>query len=982
MKIKTLLLPILALTIMVALGACSSEELIPTPTLQEEEAHTLLLTASMPGEDVATRVGLTQESDKSITLTWEADDELQLVFVQGNKKVTNTAKVASMSPNKKKATFKIYTPKEIDLRTLFDLYGVYGAGTIDITGTNPVVTLPTNPGGATSLADVQNRKDVMLSFQTLAVDVNGEPISVVFSHLGSLFCITVKNTSTQSLKSITGVSLDGINNPDNQKWAYNSGASGQTYDLVNNEFLNPVSASNFIAFTPAKNSIPVNETVTFWGWYPPLPGVHWPELEIGLSVSSGGSPALLAGRNTLPARTSETAAGKSYYFYAAWDGAELNFTNESFTNELTIDVAEMGTLNSLLSATQKANTTKLTLTGQINEADYEVMKSQMPSLKHVDLSKVISYEGVTVNKIPDSAFGSFDPTNQENSFEDTNQIIQTIILPQSTTVIGVNAFSGCMGITSALIIPDNVTTIGDMAFATSGFTGTLTIPNKVATIGGLAFTGSNLSGLIFQDGSNLTSIGEGAFMQCVNLTGKLNLPASLVEIGDGAFSDCRFSGSLSIPDKVTKIGDSAFYGSKFTGPLIIPKEVIAIGDHAFQFCGFTGSLSFQDGSKLEAIGRLSFYDCGFTGPLVPPSNLQTIGDKAFQSCEGFTSNIVFPSTLTSIGESSFISCDLVDAFQFMSVTPAEYGDIMLPEYKTVYVPAGTVETYETKWGTNAIRHTLVGVIDVPAMGSLSTLLSESGASLANISSLRVTGEVNLADFVVMKSMSNLTYLDLKDVTCEANKIPDSAFGYSNITGAANTKIETIIFPESITSIGSRAFQSCTGLSGSLTIPDKVTSIGSSAFQGCTGFKENLSLPGELNTIGTYAFVDCAGFTGSLVIPNNVTTIGNYAFNNCKGFTDLTLSDKLTTIGSNAFSDCDKIAGTVVFPATLTSVGSKGFYASYKITTFQFLGETVVPYTNQMLVSERSKTIQVPSAVLDAYKAALGWSTYPGTIVGY
>ena len=978
---KKKLFPILTLTIIIFFGACSNEEILQDQNsgTKPGSERTLSLTASMPTEPT-TRVGLEQKADKTIALTWEMDDELQLAFVQGDNKAKSIAKVMSISPDKKKASFDIKIPDGFDTG-VFDLYGVYGGG--GLSDANPTqAQLPTNAGNTTSLggdeaSSVQNRKDVMLYFESKGIEVNKPQASVMFQHLGSLFSFTLQNNGSSAMDDIKEVRLSSDDTTN--KWGYNTGAGNQIYDFIDG-FQNKVEGSDYyIYFGAESKSFEAGQPVTLWAWYPPLPEVSWPALKIELVKTDN---SIIASANALPARTNPTTAAKSYYFYAAWDGAELNFTNDVFTNELTIDVAEMGTLVTLLSPTQKSIVKKLTVTGQINKADYDVMKQDMPSLTYVDLSQVTSYEGSTLNKIPDSAFGSFDMTSEENPFEDANQIIQTVILPQSATVIGANAFSGCMGITSTLIIPDNVTTIGDMAFAASGFTGTLTIPNKVATIEGMAFTGSNLNGLIFQDGSNLTSIGEGAFMQCVNLTGKLNLPASLVEIGDGAFSDCRFSGSLSIPDKVTKIGDSAFYGSKFTGPLIIPKEVIAIGDHAFQFCGFTGSLSFQDGSKLEAIGRLSFYDCGFTGPLVPPSNLQTIGDKAFQSCEGFTGNIVFPSTLTSIGESSFISCDLVDAFQFMSVTPAEYGDIMLPEYKTVYVPAGTVETYETKWGTNAIRHTLVGVIDVPAMGSLSTLLSESGASLANISSLRVTGEVNLADFVVMKSMSNLTYLDLKDVTCEANKIPDSAFGYSNITGAANTKIETIIFPESITSIGSRAFQSCTGLSGSLTIPDKVTSIGSSAFQGCTGFKENLSLPGELNTIGTYAFVDCAGFTGSLVIPNNVTTIGNYAFNNCKGFTDLTLSDKLTTIGSNAFSDCDKIAGTVVFPATLTSVGSKGFYASYKITTFQFLGETVVPYTNQMLVSERSKTIQVPSAVLDAYKAALGWSTYPGTIVGY
>lgn len=280
---------------MVALGACSNEELMTdaNPDAKPHTGRTLSYTAAMPGEGVTTRVGLTQEDDKTITLTWQADDELQLAFVQGDIKAKNIAKIASMSADKKKATFEIELPEEIDLEAVFNLYGVYGAGTIDITGTNPIVTLPTDPGSAESLTDVQNRKDVMLSFQSLSVDINGEPISVLFTHLGSLFSITVKNSSTESLEGLYTASLKGINNSDNQNWAYNAGIGNQTYDLVNKTFQNATSAGNIISFSKIKNTVPSDGTFTSWGWYPPLPSVHWPQLQLGLVIYNTGNPLRL-----------------------------------------------------------------------------------------------------------------------------------------------------------------------------------------------------------------------------------------------------------------------------------------------------------------------------------------------------------------------------------------------------------------------------------------------------------------------------------------------------------------------------------------------------------------------------------------------------------------------------------------------------------------------------------------------------------------
>ena len=46
-------------------------------------------------------------------------------------------------------------------------------------------------------------------------------------------------------------------------------------------------------------------------------------------------------------------------------------------------------------------------------------------------------------------------------------------------------------------------------------------------------------------------------------------------------------------------------------------------------------------------------------------------------------------------------------------------------------------------------------------------------------------------------------------------------------------------PDSVTSIGSWAFEGCTSLQG-ITIPDSVTSIGERAFEGCTSLQSIIS----------------------------------------------------------------------------------------------------------------------------------------------
>ena len=166
---KKNLLHITTLAIMVLLAACSNDEIFekndsnPAPNT----GRTLSLTAAMPGDksdNPTTRVGLEQLGDKSIDLTWEDGDELQLAFVQGETKIKGIARVKNITGEGKKAQFDIVIPDGITDGS-FDLYGIYGGGGLDDADPTKVI-LPTKPGSATSLASVKERKDVMLHFES------------------------------------------------------------------------------------------------------------------------------------------------------------------------------------------------------------------------------------------------------------------------------------------------------------------------------------------------------------------------------------------------------------------------------------------------------------------------------------------------------------------------------------------------------------------------------------------------------------------------------------------------------------------------------------------------------------------------------------------------------------------------------------------------------------------------------------------------
>ena len=155
-------------------------------------------------------------------------------------------------------------------------------------------------------------------------------------------------------------------------------------------------------------------------------------------------------------------------------------------------------------------------------------------------------------------------------------------------------------------------------------------------------------------------------------------------------------------------------------------------------------------------------------------------------------------------------------------------------------------------------------------------------------------------------------------------------------------IHSVTIPESVTSIGQFAFESCFSLD-SLIIKDAATSIGESAFDGCSHLT-TLSLGKNITTIGDYAFQGCSYLT-NVTIPQSVTSIGRQAFYltdlntltikgpiksmgyaafaGCTNLTSLSLYDGIQTIGEGAFINSTSLEA-VTIPQSVTSIGASAF----------------------------------------------------------
>ena len=183
---------------------------------------------------------------------------------------------------------------------------------------------------------------------------------------------------------------------------------------------------------------------------------------------------------------------------------------------------------------------------------------------------------------------------------------------------------------------------------------------------------------------------------------------------------------------------------------------------------------------------------------------------------------------------------------------------------------------------------------------------------------------------------------------------------------ANTKIKTTIpsyafinredltyitLPESIKSIGERAFAKCKNLK-KIILPENLEYIGASAFEGCENLEE-ITLPPKVKKLNYRTFSDCkrlkrimipegieeldwAVFAGceniiEIVLPKSLKKLNKQLFLNCKKLKKIILPPTITSLPDECFKGCIRL--NITLNENITRLGNRVFEDCYKLKTF-------------------------------------------------
>ena len=276
--------------------------------------------------------------------------------------------------------------------------------------------------------------------------------------------------------------------------------------------------------------------------------------------------------------------------------------------------------------------------------------------------------------------------------------LQNVSLPNSLQNIGVLAFKGCTSL-KALQLPKALESLGNGAFSDCESLSNIELPESLQTIGFRCFNGCDKLSTIKVSPANpyLSTDGKAIFNKdktvlytAIPLT-SYNVPSTVRELRDHAFSDQESMTSITLPEGLVNISSSAFrYCSKLEH-LVIPSTVDSIGDEAFYGCSALQQINIPQGIK-----SLAYEVLAYTGikTLDIPSSVNYIGEKAFRNCESLQS-IKLPEGLTLLNDELFDGCKQLSDIQIPStvttIKKAAFNDCKA--LKTITLPA-SLSTFE------------------------------------------------------------------------------------------------------------------------------------------------------------------------------------------------------------------------------------------------------------------------------------------------
>lgn len=334
---------------------------------------------------------------------------------------------------------------------------------------------------------------------------------------------------------------------------------------------------------------------------------------------------------------------------------------------------------------------------------------------------------------------------------------------------------------------------------------------------------------------SVVNIGDGCFFGCKNLQA-INIPkdSHLEVVGSACFGRCNKLESISFPKSLKE-----FRGYLEKEP--VNGEVKVFGG-TFLECKNLRSVFIPEDCKLEYLPMFCLEECYNLVEITLPSSLKVLGEWCFKDCSSLT-NIMLPEGTEVLGTCCFGFCEALES-------------INLPS---------TLREIESYCFSNC--HKLQGKLVVPE------------------------GVERLGDGSF--AFTSITSISLPNTIRE---IGDECF--KDCTKLVENQNGKLVFPERIERLGNRSFKGCHSLKN-IELPNALREIGDQCFMWCDIRSLDFTNCKNLRSIGASAFSTCQYIT-DILIPEGVEKVGSRCFEYIGQLRKISFPSTLTEIGDSLF----------------------------------------------------------------------------------
>lgn len=465
-------------------------------------------------------------------------------------------------------------------------------------------------------------------------------------------------------------------------------------------------------------------------------------------------------------------------------------------------------------------------------------------------------------------------------------------------------------------IEEGATSIGDYAFHNCRNTTFSIMPSSLVSIGKEAFWYCYAaSEFNFAENSELTTIGKWAFENCTTLV-SITIPEEVTTFNaNDAFTGCNAlttvvwnarhcndftSGNGPFNSKKAAItsftfGDAVEYipaylcdgmnNASFTS-IAIPENVTSINANAFNGCANINSVTWnaincanftsgeQPFSGIKA--NIQSFTFGNSVEHIPAYLCYGMENEAFTS-------VTIPQSVTSMGSYVFSGCSSINSITWNAENCAGFSSYSSSPFNNIRANITSVT-----FG-NAVKHIPANLcyyfnnndfnsVTIPA--SVDSIGQYAFYSCSKLTSLNYLGDANgWSSIGFYGDSSNPMYytkglkINGSPLTTCSVSVPVKKYAFYN-----DDLLISITLADGCTSIGTKAFHGCNGITGTLTFGTDLATIGSESFENCTGITD-VVLNDGLEMLEYKAFYGCSNLE-SITIPSSLETCNGYVFSSC------------------------------------------------------------------------------------------------------